>query len=229
MGRVLTSPFTPYLLTTLVLNFPPIVWGLRTGIEVLKFKAQCKDSQWLYINAMLSLVHLLAAFYIVHRIQEEGKEAAAAAAAAEQGSTADNPIDPEADATSYQTMDDSNKSKSSWAWQTAATWMFPGPAKAVKVAHTAVRGQGEGEANSFQRLKQVFCYDVGVAMYILAVVFWFVWQSVGISQVLFGADNADNYLCENIEKRTILSILCGFLYIMLVFVTFACSLVCLKS
>lgn len=231
IGRVLTSPFTPYLLTTVVLNFPPVVWGLRTGIEVLQYKAACKDSQWLYINALLSLVHLLAAFYIVHRIQEEGKEAAAAA----EGTTAENPIDPEADATNYQKMDrdekgnnDTAPSSSGSAWQSAATWMFPGPAKAVKVAHTAVTETGEGQANSFQRLKQVFCYDIGVALYIVAVVFWFIWQSIGISQVIFSNENEDNYLCENIEKRTILSILCGFLYIMLVFVTFACSLICLK-
>ena len=225
MGRVLTSPFTPYLLTTVVLNFPPVVWGLRTTIDVLKFNADCKDSQWLYINALLSLVHLLAAFYIVHRIQEENREAAAAA----QGTTADNPIDPEVDATKYQNMERDEKTpNTSSAWQTAASWMFPGPARAAQVAHSAVNGQGDGEANSFQRLKQVFCYDIGVAVYILAVVFWFIWQSIGISQVLFGNEKGDNYLCENIEKRTILSILCGFLYIMLVFVTFACSLVCLK-
>lgn len=234
IGRALTSPFTPYLLTTVVLNFPPVVWGLRTAIDVVKFNAQCKDSQWLYINSLLSLVHLLAAFYIVHRIQEETKEAAALEEQqqAQQGATADNPIDPEANATNYQPMDRDEKAAASTnttsAWQTAAAWMFPGPAKAASMANTAVRATGPGEAGSFQRLKQVFCYDIGVAVYILAVIFWFVWQSVGISQVLFGNENDDNYLCENIEKRTILSILCGFLYIMLVFVTFACSFLCLK-
>ena len=98
------------------------------------------------------------------------------------------------------------------------------------MAHTAVTAEGPGQANSFQRLKQVFCYDMGVAIYILVIIFWFIWQSVGISAVLFANsnDDSDNYVCENIEKRTILSILCGFLYIMLVFVTFACSFICLK-
>ena len=236
MGRVLTSPFTPYLLTTVLLNFPPAVWGLRTGIEIIKYKVSCQNSRWLYINALLSIVHLLAAFYIVHRIQEDRKEAAAMAV---EGSSADHPIDPEAtngdSKTNYKPMDrdgevskDGNNNTNPPAWQSLASAMFPGPARAAHVAHTAVTGQGEGEANSFQRLKQVFCYDIGVAVYILAIIFWFIWQSVGISQVLFGKDGSDSYVCENIEKRTILSILCGFLYIMLVSVTFLCSFICLK-
>lgn len=224
IGRVLTSPFTPYLLTTVVLNLPPVVWGTRTAIDVLKFKAHCQNSQWLYINAVLSLIHLLAAFYIVGRIQEERKEA-------ELEGTVNQPIDPEADAASYQKMDRDDASKTQvpgGGWGTVASALFPTTAKAAHVAHTAVRGEGEGEANSVQRLKQVFCYDMGVALYILAIIFWFIWQSVGISQVLFGKESSDNYICENSEKRTILSILCGFLYIMLVCVTFACSFICLK-
>ena len=48
-----------------------------------------------------------------------------------------------------------------------------------------VSGDDDGEANSLQRLKQVFCYDMVVALYMATVVFWCIWQSVGISHVLF--------------------------------------------
>ena len=221
IGRALTSPFTPYILTTVVLNLPCVVWGLRTVVEVFKYKESCQDSNWVTINAALSLVHLLAAFYIVHRIQEDNR---AAAAALEGEGSPNHPIDPEA--TNYKPMERGEDAKPT-AWKSAAAAFFPGPAKAADVAHTAVRG--EGEANSVQRLKQVFCYDIGVAVYIIAMLFWLIWQSVGISQVLFGKDNTDSYVCETIEKRTILSILCGFLYIMLVFVTFSCSFCCLRQ
>lgn len=227
IGRVLTSPFTPYLLTTVVLNLPPFVWGTRTAIDVFHYNSSCQNSRWLYINAALSLVHLIAAFYIVHRIQEENNQAEAAAAIA--GS------DPEASTTNdYQKMEGRGDETATTAngggtgWKTIASTLFPVPAKAAQVAHTTLHGEGQGEANSVQRLKQVFCYDIGVALYILAIMFWFVWQSVGISQILFAENENDSYICENSEKRTILSILCGFLYIMLVCVTFACSFICLK-
>ncbi|KAL7569674.1 hypothetical protein ACA910_008327 [Epithemia clementina (nom. ined.)] len=137
----------------------------------------------------------------------------------------------------------------------------------------------DGEANSLQRLKQVFCYDTIVAIYMTTTVFWCIWQSIGISHVLFrkrpshfhnnyagnhnynvnnnynnannNYDNAnynnandggaiyysyfnayDSYdedeLCDNIEYWIILSILCSFLYIMLVCVAFSCSLLCMR-
>lgn len=230
VGRVLTSPFTPYLLTTVVLNLPCVVWGARTIVDTLSYKQSCQDTNWVNINAVLSLIHLIAAFYIVHRIQEDDKAAAAAEAAVEeQEGSPNHPIDPEAEhQTTYKTMDREAEQPQS-AWKSAAAALFPGPAKAADVARTAVQQRGQGQANSVQRLKQVFCYDIGVALYIIAMVFWLIWQSVGISQVLFGNEDNDSYVCENIEKRTILSILCGFLYIMLVFVTFACSFCCLRQ
>lgn len=247
LGRTLTSPFTPYLLTTVVLNVPPVLWGLRTAVEVIRFGTKCQDSIWLYVNACLSFLHLLAAWYIVHRIQQQQTDIPVVHSneISIAGSSPETPIDPEgvivvetvaggggASAedckTPYKSMGQEDTTTTP-TWQRMAALFFPGPVKATQAVHAVVVGEGEGEANSWQRLKQVFCYDIGVAVYMVAILFWLTWQSVGISQVLFrNDDNEDNYLCESMEKRTVLSILCGFLYIMLVFVTFACSFVCLK-
>ena len=240
LGRALTSPFTPYLLTTVLLNLPPVLWGLRTLVEVLKFGVKCQNSRWLYVNALLSLVHLLAAFYIVHRIQQErrAENESIEATVVVEGKTVETAVDPEgagqnhADSTPYKAMDadkinNNNNNNTTFDWQSVASYVFPGPTMATRAVQS-VWESGEGEANSWQRLKQVLCYDTGVALYIVATLLWLVWQSVGISQVLFGKEDSDDYRCENIEKRTVLSILCGFLYIMLVFVTFACSFACLK-
>mmetsp|Transcript_14923 Transcript_14923/g.28500 ORF Transcript_14923/g.28500 Transcript_14923/m.28500 type:complete len:257 (+) Transcript_14923:190-960(+) len=219
LGRALSSPFTPYLLTTVVLNLPCVVWGLRTAVDVLNYKVSCQDSNWVSVNAILSFIHLIAAFYIVHRIQEDNK---AAEAAMQEGSP-DHPIDPEGENhTNYKPMDREEKAP---AWKSAMAAFYPGTTK----SDDPMAVPSHGEANSVQRLKQVFCYDVGVAVYIIIMLFWLIWQSVGISQVLFGKENDDSYVCENIERRTILSILCGFLYIMLVFVSLACGFCCLRQ
>jgi hypothetical protein len=194
---VLSSPFTPYLLTTIVLNSPPAIWGLRTAVETIRYKEDCQDSQWLFVNAILSIIHLLAAFYIVHRIQEERQ-----AAVLEEG-TPTKPIDTEAAASEYQTMergDEKAEAATPSLFQTVATKLYPGPAKVVGLTRAAVTGTGEGGSNSVQRLKTVFCYDIGVALYILVVIFWFVWQTIGISKV-FVSDNNDSFVCEAIEKR----------------------------
>eukprot|EP00522_Entomoneis_paludosa_P011521 CAMPEP_0172455388 /NCGR_PEP_ID=MMETSP1065-20121228/12043_1 /TAXON_ID=265537 /ORGANISM="Amphiprora paludosa, Strain CCMP125" /LENGTH=282 /DNA_ID=CAMNT_0013207849 /DNA_START=29 /DNA_END=877 /DNA_ORIENTATION=+ len=242
--KSLTSPFTPYLLTTFALNLPPTIWGARAFLTSLAENQRCQGDSWLWVNSGLALVHILAAFYIVFRIQEQKpdvplvqatvdgqEEDTAKASAAETG-------------TSYQKMskgeEESNTKKSGSLTDqliaSVATTVFPvtKTATATPSPEPGTRGAyygdvyEEGEANSVQRLKQLFCYDAVMAVYILAAIFWCVWQSVGISQALVSDDGQASDLCDSVENWSSLSIMCGFLYAMLVFVAFCCSFMCLK-
>eukprot|EP00527_Entomoneis_sp_CCMP2396_P008372 CAMPEP_0198144004 /NCGR_PEP_ID=MMETSP1443-20131203/12353_1 /TAXON_ID=186043 /ORGANISM="Entomoneis sp., Strain CCMP2396" /LENGTH=241 /DNA_ID=CAMNT_0043807321 /DNA_START=173 /DNA_END=895 /DNA_ORIENTATION=- len=199
--KVLTSPFTPYLLTTIVLNLPPFVWGLRAFLE--SQGVRCHGDVWLWVNSGFSLVHMLAAVYIVHRVQQE-KSAAATAEV----------VDTE---TAYQSMQKTSNEASTTAgapkqeapksmadnllWSVASA--ITAPSKKAEPRDTTATYLGndydDGESNSFQRLKQVFCYDLVVAIYMIATVFWCIWQSIGISQILFPEDQADNAeVCDDI-------------------------------
>jgi hypothetical protein len=94
----------------------------------------------------------------------------------------------------------------------------------------------DGPANSFQRLGQVLCYDAGVALYFFVAVLWVIWQSVGVTVAISlaagsGYDGDDDVVgnqCDKIKGWVVLSTVCGFLYMMLVFFAFGCSLLCLR-
>lgn len=89
----------------------------------------------------------------------------------------------------------------------------------------------DGPANSPQRLGRVLCFDSGVAFYFFLVVLWVLWQSVGVLCAMSLAGNI-NYNeddhCDNIKRWIVLSTMCGFIYIILVFFAFGCSLLCLR-
>jgi hypothetical protein len=94
---------------------------------------------------------------------------------------------------------------------------------------TVTGTEGPGEANSIQRLGQVMCYDAGVAVYIVVFFAWMVWQSIGMSQVLFAGDNGDeDDVCDEMNKHMVFAIICGFLYLLLVCFAFGCSVLCLR-
>jgi hypothetical protein len=94
-------------------------------------------------------------------------------------------------------------------------------------------------SSSWYRLKQVLCYDGWVAVYIVLAVAWVIWQSVGVAAFLAagggggdaGGDAAaagDGGACGDLKKWIGWSIALGFLYMCLVFVSFGCSLICLR-
>lgn len=89
----------------------------------------------------------------------------------------------------------------------------------------------DGPANSPQRLGRVLCFDSGVAFYFFLVALWVIWQSVGVLCAMSLAGNIEyneNDHCDNITRWIVLSTMCGFLYIILVFFAFGCSLLCLR-
>lgn len=86
----------------------------------------------------------------------------------------------------------------------------------------------DGPSNSFHRLGHVLCYDPGAAVYFLIVVLWVIWQSVGVTVAISLVDKYDGEECVNIQRWIVRSTMCGFLYMMLVFFAFGCSLLCLR-
>jgi hypothetical protein len=64
-GELVTSPFFPYMALTFGLNMPAVVYGLKSlGFD-------CPGlSNWLLGNAILCVIHMLAAWYIVNKIRE---------------------------------------------------------------------------------------------------------------------------------------------------------------
>jgi hypothetical protein len=200
---ILCSPFVPYLFTTLALNIPPAIYGVRGTTT-----GDCDDASgkmWLLINAILAMLHIAGAFYIVVKIQ--GNE--------EVGGGGQQEV---ITATVNGDRTESKRQSSTGRLQ--------------KIFPTAPRSDAENRtlAGSVKRMGQVLCHDAGVAIYIVIACFWFVWQLYGISQV-FSIDEDDNdeegSVCDA-REWVIISLGCGFLYMMMVGCAFGCSLCCLK-
>ncbi len=77
-GEVMCTPFAPYLIVTLALNTPAVVFAIK-AIE----DYGCSPSlvRWLVINGAFGLVHMLAAFYITSIIRAPTPRSAPAIAA----------------------------------------------------------------------------------------------------------------------------------------------------
>lgn len=80
-----------------------------------------------------------------------------------------------------------------------------------------------GGANSFTRIKHVMCYDKTMAVYIVVFITWVMWLSYGIAKRLMDIEG-----CEEQVHYLDVSIICGYLYLSLVFVAFGCSLCCIR-
>lgn len=78
-------------------------------------------------------------------------------------------------------------------------------------------------SRSLGRVKDILCYDPIVAIYIIIGIFFVVWQTMGIQRG-HDADECGGDLTGYIFK----SFACGFAFIWLGAMTFACSLCCLR-
>eukprot|EP00339_Tiarina_fusa_P015652 CAMPEP_0117017384 /NCGR_PEP_ID=MMETSP0472-20121206/13578_1 /TAXON_ID=693140 ORGANISM="Tiarina fusus, Strain LIS" /NCGR_SAMPLE_ID=MMETSP0472 /ASSEMBLY_ACC=CAM_ASM_000603 /LENGTH=211 /DNA_ID=CAMNT_0004721727 /DNA_START=56 /DNA_END=691 /DNA_ORIENTATION=+ len=82
-----------------------------------------------------------------------------------------------------------------------------------------------GAANSCGRIKHVMCYDKKMAVYILVAICWVVWQAVGVGK-RFGYAEGNN--CDEVSGYMGIVIGCGYMYMCMVGLAFACSLCCLR-
>lgn len=211
MGWIFSSPFTPYLLTTLALNVPPAIWGIRSLVDSTSQQQRCDGDTWLWINAALAVIHITGAFYIVYRIQQDQQQHEE-----EQQHAKDTFARPQ-----YQATVDGRPVNSPPIVEETGS--------RVTSSNSNNINEETSRANSYQRLKQVLCYDVGVAIYIIAALFWCVWQTVGTSKAINGDNNSNEELCDDVDQWITNAIVCGFLYMMLVCLAFCCSLLCLRA
>jgi hypothetical protein len=81
-----------------------------------------------------------------------------------------------------------------------------------------------GASNSCSRIKHVLCYDKTMAVYIFASIpYWVVWLSVGIKRRQGAEGN-----CGDLIHFMNVAISCGYTYMSMVGMAFACSLCCLR-
>lgn len=234
LSNVICSPFFPYLALTVSLNLPPTLWGVKS----LENIGTC-DTVWLHVNAVATALHMVAAFYIVYKIQTDSQPAATEEAVAYAVADTGVYVPAAANAATHTKLNDSEMSVEEGTHYKSMEGPRPGSGGLSRIkmlSHWTSSSGGPGEssataANSVQRLGQVMCYDAGVAVYIIICCAWMVWQSIGVSRVLFGGSSDDDDgddVCGDMEKWMVFSVICGFVYLMLVCFAFGCSILCLR-
>lgn len=85
------------------------------------------------------------------------------------------------------------------------------------------RGE-QGDGMTWSRIKQVLCYDKGVAVYIVLAVIWIFWQAAGVPKYF----SHDYQECQSVASHMLTSLFCGWFYMTLVGIAFFCSMCCLR-
>ena len=157
-SAALCSPFAPYLIVATVLNVPVAVWGFRKA-WMDEGSACRQQTLWLWVNGALALLNVVAALYIVVRVQHSLKDLV--------GSSSSN-SPPTATAVPVGNDDTSNKSMRSLV-------------QIVGLREARQEGSRRG------RLRKVLCYDPLVATYLLVGFCWMGWVFYGIVTLVGGA------------------------------------------
>lgn len=258
LGEVLTSPFFPYLAVTYALNVPAVVYGIQGFTYRFSHASNyCGiGTTWLMVNTLLAAAHLIASWYLVYTIRQDRDmsqmilgsqspynndygtapvagtattttthlhaattgtdDAAVAAAKMEQGT--------------YQPPPPTNPN----IFAKAIPMVTGRAAAAATTTPTVVvasasgspgAGRSTGASNSMTRIKYVLCYDPLVAIYMIIFFVWVVWQSIGTSRAFKLGGLA---YCGTVSDWTMVSVICGYLYMGLVGIAFLCSLCCLR-
>jgi hypothetical protein len=92
----------------------------------------------------------------------------------------------------------------------------------IKFSDPLIRDTRE---NSFSRVTQILCYDPCFALYLVVLLVFTIWQSMGISKIIaMGAEGG----CDGIRSQNLTSLICGYLFLSLTAVAFICSVCCMK-
>jgi len=81
----------------------------------------------------------------------------------------------------------------------------------------------EGKAGSIARITHLICYDKGFALYLLILIGFVIWQSVGLNEIFAFGDDACGF-----RQYVVNSIILGYVFLSLATVSFVCSVCCLK-
>lgn len=202
---VFASPFLPYILVTFGLNIPPILAGIQSIMDESCWPA----IQWLSINAILCAIHMIACIYIIRKIREDNVQS-------EQNNTSTNYVE-------------TSKMGSLGGTQTnkLEAGSFYGD-----IAREIIARDDTAPHSSWGRIKNVLCYDKGVALYIVVGVCWIVWQTVGVNKHFAlaggggGGENGED--CGTANQQFTTSLFCGWLFMGLGGMGFFCSMCCMR-
>jgi len=207
VGELFCTPFAPYLICTLALNTPAIVYAIKSVDE---FGCSFSLAKWLTVNAAFAAAHIVASFYIATIIQAPGQQALASLV-----------VDPTPVITAKTGLNSAEATEE--GRNNAAT---ANAVDAIRTNFQAIGDDAPGGANSYKRITHVLCYDKGMAIYIVIFLAWVVWMGLGVSRRLFSDDYADD--CGDMTSYMSTAIACGYVYMSLVSVAFCCSLLCLR-
>lgn len=199
---IIGSPFCLYLSVALGLNLPPVVFAISASRRDGAGQNSCSGvMKWLMVNAVLSAVNMIAALYIVNKIQANKERVIS---------------DVESSGQYFQAGSSLPGRRGSGSGITTGTGGVGGTKGADRINQT--------RENSFSRVHAVLCYDPGVALYIIAGMVYIVWQCMGISR----STGAENYCGDAIHADIANSLICGWLFMFLGATSFFCSIFCLR-
>eukprot|EP00547_Thalassionema_nitzschioides_P004612 CAMPEP_0194211284 /NCGR_PEP_ID=MMETSP0156-20130528/9902_1 /TAXON_ID=33649 /ORGANISM="Thalassionema nitzschioides, Strain L26-B" /LENGTH=236 /DNA_ID=CAMNT_0038938793 /DNA_START=65 /DNA_END=772 /DNA_ORIENTATION=- len=199
---VVTSSFFPYIFVTAAFNVPVVILGAK-GISGFGGE-NCKDeSFFMLLSGAFALMHIIACFYIIHRIREDREVETSNVATTTPVSVHDM---------------ESGKTKESTDYKNIAT----ATATPVTTTSTVIIEDDAAPRYSAGRIKDVLCYDKGVALYIVITVVWIFWQCQGLN-VYFKHDQEN---CADVASGMLTSLFCGWFFASLVGIAFLCSLCC---
>ena len=244
INGMVCTPFMPYLAVTYCLFTPALVYAFKSLDN-----STCPELfTWLLVNAALSAAHMVAAVYIVRQIRTESTSPSQAVAVATPqparrrtstiaAITGLTPV-----VSSKSTAPDTAKGSSSGS--SSSDYKLEegtATATATPVIATAVPAKPYGPLNdsvsssqydetepySFGRVKHVLCYDHGMALYIVVIIVWVIWLAVGLTR-RFDFDFG-NEVCDELVGYLNVTIICGYLWAMMVAFAFCCSFCCLSK
>lgn len=195
LGDFLCTPMVPFVVFTFGLMTPALVYGVRSLDNY-----DCPDLfRWMIVNAVFAIFHMVGCIYIVQRLQDPGPQAHLTASMATATSSKVNP--------------------------TASAKVEEGYFVRLSENFSTPRDHQRGGPNSVSRVKHLFCYDMGMAVYILLVLFWVTWICVGIKR-RFRADDG-NEACQELYGYMNIAITCAYIWMTMVGLAFCCSFLCL--
>lgn len=225
-----TSPVTPYVILTLACQVAPVVYGIFT---VSNPAHDCGFTNvWIYVSALLAISHIAGAFYIAYRMAQDVLDERANSRNDTQGRSSST-------TSQQQQQSQQQQNSSSPPPRGKLIWEYINDLFTT-TTHPQQRNDApppmspqqerRGGANSWKRLAHLMCYDPVVAIYMVVFLFWVAWLPVGISTLVSNDDdnNNDDDGCGRVLDHARGSVICGFVYCLLVASSFCCSFLFLR-
>lgn len=194
---VFRGDFCLYNSVTFAFNIPPLIFTLVTFFsnDIIMNNndgnGDCNGilTKWLFLDGTLCLLNILASVYISNQISRAQ-------------TTSSSPDD-------NDNVEEGN-SNGGGDYQKTSTDGTPNSTDKNFMGSTATDTSSRG---SISRVYQVLCYDPIVAIYILALVFFSIWQSVGISKLVKSNKMFGEACSAIVRKRMVNSITCGYFFL----------------